>query len=326
MGRNAQRSTEKGHWHCDLMILTGNSKFKRALIMVEERSRFTHISFTTETFNEEEAEHLFEELKETIEANGNEIKSLRWDGESAIWDTAFKKWCNERQIRLDRSASGEQNLAESKIATLRERAKKIASSANKLPMKFESDVIRHACMVTNLLPNATLMGNTKPRISRSKPSKSIRKIKEVWINCIPSTAGTNDSTNKNESAKPHIFIGFDNLRSANYILHNPITKRNKIVHEATFVETTLTQNWYENLISGQEINYSGGDIDDISFTPLTFQEDGNEQNPETEMNDLPDLAPESEPEEESEEEYYESSDEEVDEQEISDNTQEINRP
>merc|ERR1711975_140532 len=108
-----------------------------------------------------------------------------------------------------------------------------------------------------------------------------------------------------------------------------ITKRNKIVHEATFVETTLTQNWYENLISGQEINYSGGDIDDISFTPLTFQEveeneqnseqnfeneeenDGNEQNPETEMNDLPDLAPESEPEEESEEEYYESSDEEI---------------
>merc|ERR1712146_504543 len=96
-----------------------------------------------------------------------------------------------------------------------------------------------------------------------------------------------------------------------------ITKRNKIVHEATFVETTLTQNWYENLISGQEINYSGGDIDDISFTPLTFQEeeeteqnfenDGNEQNPETEMNDLP----ESEPEEESEEEYYESSDEEI---------------
>merc|ERR1712146_675213 len=115
--RNARRSTEKGHWHCDLMILTGNSKFKRALIMVEERSRFTHISFTTETFNEEEAEYLFEALKETIEANGNEIKSLRWDGESAIWDTAFKKWCNERQIRLDRSASGEQNLAESKIAT-----------------------------------------------------------------------------------------------------------------------------------------------------------------------------------------------------------------
>merc|ERR1712146_554097 len=107
--RNARRSTEKGHWHCDLMILTGNSKFKRALIMVEERSRFTHISFTTETFNEEEAEYLFEALKETIEANGNEIKSLRWDGESAIWDTAFKKWCNERQIRLDRSASGEQN-------------------------------------------------------------------------------------------------------------------------------------------------------------------------------------------------------------------------
>merc|ERR1712054_605952 len=116
--RNPRRSTEKGHWHCDLMILTGNSKFKRALIMVEERSRFTHISFTTEAFNEEEAEYLFEELKETIEANGNEIKSLRWDGESAIWDTAFKKWCNERQIRLDRSASGEQNLAESKIATL----------------------------------------------------------------------------------------------------------------------------------------------------------------------------------------------------------------
>merc|ERR1712146_232829 len=56
------------------------------------------------------------------------------------------------------------------------------------------------------------------------------------------------------------------------------------------------------------------------------ENDGNEQNPETEMNDLPDLAPESEPEEESEEEYYESSDEEVDEQEISDNTQEINRP
>merc|ERR1712146_28435 len=56
------------------------------------------------------------------------------------------------------------------------------------------------------------------------------------------------------------------------------------------------------------------------------ENDGNEQNPETEMNDLPNLAPESEPEEESEEEYYESSDEEVDEQEISDNTQEINRP
>merc|ERR1712146_263210 len=54
-----------------------------------------------------------------------------------------------------------------------------------------------------------------------------------------------------------------------------------------------------------------GDINDISFTPLTFQEeeeteqnfenDGNEQKPENEMNDLPDLAPESEPEEESEE-------------------------
>merc|ERR1712054_289542 len=168
------------------------------------------------------------------------------------------------------------------------------------------------------------------------PARALGRLKKFGSIAYHRTAGTNDSTNKNESAKPHIFIGFDNLRSANYILHNPITKRNKIVHEATFVETTLTQNWYENLISGQEINYSGGDIDDISFTPLTFQEeeeteqnfenDGNEQNPETEMNDLPDLAPESEPEEESEEEYYESSDEEVDEQEISDNTQEINRP
>ena len=361
--RNARRSTEKGHWHCDLMILTGNSKFKRALIMVEERSRFTHISFTTETFNEEEAEYLFEELKETIEANGNEIKSLRWDGESAIWDTAFKKWCNERQIRLDRSASGEQNLAESKIATLRERAKKIASSANKLPMKFESDVIRHACMVTNLLPNATLMGRTPSQEYLDlNPARALGRLKKFGSIAYHRTAGTNDSTNKNESAKPHVFIGFDNLRSANYILHNPITKRNKIVHEATFVETTLTQNWYENLISGQEINYSGGDIDDISFTPLTFQEeeeneqnseqnfeneeenDGNEQKPENEMNDLPDLAPESEPEEESEEEYYESSDEEInrperknrtvrdssdeeiDEQKMSDNAQEINRP
>ena len=321
--RNATRNTEKGHWHCDIMIMTGKSKYKRCLVMVEEKSRYTHIGFTTESFSESEAEHLFEELEQVIQANDSQIKTLRWDGESAIWDKTFKNLCNKKRIRLERSTSGEQNLAESKIATLRERSMKIANSANKLPIQFESDVIRHSCMVTNLLPNATLMGRTPSQeYLNLNPARALGRLKKFGSIAYHRPAGANDSTDKNTSAKPHIFVGFDNLRSANYILYNPITKRNKIVHQATFVETTVTNNWYENLISGQEINYSGGDTNDISFipmTPMTFQdEDQNEQNfgqkEENEFNDIPDLTEASDSEEDEDEEYYESSDDEDEEQ------------
>ena len=54
------------------------------------------------------------------------------------------------------------------------------------------------------------------------------------------------------------------------------------MHQATFVETTVTQHWYENLLSGNDINFSGGDINDISFTPLEFEDTAeNEDEEET---------------------------------------------
>merc|ERR1712146_570931 len=56
------------------------------------------------------------------------------------------------------------------------------------------------------------------------------------------------------------------------------------------------------------------------------ENDGNEQNPETEMNDLPDLAQEINRPERKNRTVHDSSDEEIDEQKISDKAQENNRP
>ena len=133
-----------------------------------------------------------------------------------------------------------------------------------------------------------------------------------------------------------MFTGFNNLRDAHYRLWNPITERVTIVHDATFVETKLTRHWYENLLLGEDINFSGGDhgtldINDLfdPIIPTDFQSEATNSNDQIEIaeeeqyyksretdedEDMPGLLSDSESENESDDEYWNDSDSESEEE------------
>jgi hypothetical protein len=52
-------------------------------------------------------------MKKIVEQASHRIRSLRWDGEKAIWLQNFLGWCANNHIRLDCKQT--QNLAESKM-------------------------------------------------------------------------------------------------------------------------------------------------------------------------------------------------------------------
>ena len=142
--RNAKRSTEKGHWHCDIMKMSQKGYYKNCLVMVEQRSRYTQLCFTTEDINAAKAIELFELTMTEMRKEENHINTMRWDGEMAIWSDEFKSWCENNNIKRIRSASGEQNLAEMKIKVLKARAQKMCEEARDLPAHFEYLLYRHA--------------------------------------------------------------------------------------------------------------------------------------------------------------------------------------
>ena len=118
----------------------------------------TQLVFTSEHFNAPIAIELFEMAMQEMKKENHYIKTMRWDGEGAIWGTIFDKWSKKNNIQRIRSASGEQNLAEMKIKVLRQRAQKMCEEARMLPLHFEHILYRHAAHLTNLLPSEPLMG------------------------------------------------------------------------------------------------------------------------------------------------------------------------
>ena len=111
----------------------------------------------------------------------------------------------------------------------------------------------------------------------------------LGIQVLPNK-GINERSKKDVSAKPYVFTGFNNLRDAHYRLWNPVTERVTILHDATFVETKLTRHWYENLLLGEDINFSGGDhgtldINDLfdPIIPTDFQSEATNSNDQIEI-------------------------------------------
>ena len=53
--RNCKRQENVGHFHCDIMFLSKEAKFTSAIVMVDEKTRYTHLRFiNTKSFTSEE--------------------------------------------------------------------------------------------------------------------------------------------------------------------------------------------------------------------------------------------------------------------------------
>ena len=301
MTRNAMRGTSIGHWHCDIMKLSGKGEFKNIVVFIDKISRYTHLYFTNANFNIDEAIETMQVMKETVAKLGHTIKSIRWDGEKAIWSEEFGKWCEKYGVERIRSTSGEQNLAEMKIKAIRTRAEKMREEAREWPAKLEEYLYRHAAHISNLLPTEALMGRTPcQEYLKADPTRPMQRLRKFGAIAYHRETGINERSKKNVSAKPHVFIGYNTVSDAHYLLWNPITEKISTVHDAKFIESTLTRHWYENLIRGEHINFSGGEYE-MSYDILTSEDLGNSQ-VEVEEQQIIEHASESENENESENE------------------------
>ena len=272
--RNCKRQENVGHFHCDIMFLSKEAKFTSAIVMVDEKTRYTHLRFIdTKSFTSEEAISCFNDLRACVQEYGHTIRSIRWDGEQAIWSDKFGKYLDRHNITRDRNTSSEQNLAESKIGKIRAKAVRLLYDRDIPRDLFEHYAYRHATMLLNIQITEPLMGRTPyQEYELSNPQRAIQRLRT--FGAVAYYLPTN--TDKHTSAKPYIFVGYDKLKSANYMLYNPRTERINTTNEAKFIETILPRNWYDNVIKGNDLHYSGGDM--LPQTP-TDEEIQNERAP-----------------------------------------------
>jgi len=259
--RNAKRREEIGHYHCDIMFLSGEDIYVSALIMVDEKTRYGHIRFNrTNKFTTEEAIEAYEDLLTCVTNHGHTIKSIRWDGEKSIWSDHFGKWLTDHNITRDRNTSSEQNLAEMRIRRVRDKATRAIFDKN-LPLDpFEHYAYRNALMLTNLQTTAPLMGRTPyQEYDNKNPARALNRIRPFGT--IAYYLPPNKT--KHDKAKPYIYVGLDRLSSANYLLYNPQTTRNTTTNAAKFLDHILHKNWWQNLQDGQDLNYLGGGYETI---------------------------------------------------------------
>jgi hypothetical protein len=294
--RNAKRREEIGHFHCDILFLSGKDKYVSALLMVDEKTRYAHIRFQeTKEFTSEAAIEAYAELLTCVKNYGHTIKSIRWDGEMAIWSAPFGKWLTEHNIKRDRNTSSEQNLAEMRIRRVRDKAQRALWDKN-LPLDpFEHHAYRNALMLTNLQTAEPLMGRTPfQEYEHKNPARALMRTRPFGI--IAYYLPPNKT--KHDKAQPYVYVGLDRLSSANYFLYNPKTDRITTTNAAKFLDTILHKDWWHNLQDGQDLNYSAGEYhelededenlnfdnqeDEILLTPVTSDnEDSTNENSDT---------------------------------------------
>ncbi len=238
------------------MFLSKDAQYTSALVMVDEKTRYTHLRFIdTKSFSTNEAISCFDDLRACVQEYGHTIQSIRWDGEASIWSDQFGKYLDSHNITRDRNTSSEQNLAESKIGKIRAKAVRLLYDRDIPQDLFEHYAYRHATMLLNVQLTEPLMGRTPYQEYELKnPQRVIQRLRTFGAVAyyLPINA------DKHTSAKPYVFIGYDKLRSANYMLYNPRTERITTTNAANFIETVLPPNWYTNLINGNNLHYSGG--------------------------------------------------------------------
>ena len=238
------------------MFLSKDAQYTSALVMVDEKTRYTHLRFIdTKSFSTDEAISCFDDLRACVQEYGHTIQSIRWDGEASIWSDKFGKYLDSHNITRDRNTSSEQNLAESKIGKIRAKAVRLLYDRDIPQDLFEHYAYRHATMLLNVQLTEPLMGRTPYQEYELKnPQRAIQRLRTFGAVAyyLPINA------DKHTSAKPYVFIGYDKLRSANYMLYNPRTDRITTTNAANFIETVLPPNWYTNLINGNNLHYSGG--------------------------------------------------------------------
>ena len=254
--RNARRANLTGHFHGDIAKLTDDGKYTAMHVFVDHKTRYTHTIFDNHMKpNSEIAIENLQTLKTTIQKYGHKFRSLRYDKESGYIGKEAQRWYDTQEppIKLAISRASEQNIAESKIAVLRDRANKMMHHCN-LPSFYYPYAYRYACQLTNLLPTDALGGRTPfQEYHNASPYNNIARCKVFGAVAYY----RRPELSKHDKAEPCIFLGFDDIKARNYWIFSTQTKRIITVNEANFVETQLPANWYDNVLKGNALTYQG---------------------------------------------------------------------
>ena len=253
--RNAIRPEKVGNIHADIAFLNKESKFQSSVLWLDKKSRFTHAHINTiEKPDHNDMIEWLEDLKKIIEKDGHKLTTLRFDGEPSVMDAATQQWLEDHQIQFERNTSSEQNLAEPKIRRIREKTNKMMFHRN-CPKFLEPFAWRYACQIDTIIPTDALQGRTPyQEYYQESPYRTISRVKEFGSIVYHRP----ENLRKQEPAIAYIFVGFDDIRSANYWLYNPKTQRITTVNEAKFVTAQLSTNWFSNILYDQDINFAEG--------------------------------------------------------------------
>ena len=295
--RNAKRPEKQGELHGDIAILSNKSEYKIAVIFVDAKSRYAHM-FVEEYAKPKSKDMInwMQQLISAYNAAGETIRIIRFDGEPAVTSKKTQRFLRRHGIVHQQNTASEGNLAEMRIKTIRRTANKMLfeKGLEKYPF-FEPFAWKYACTIGNLLPHETLFGRTPfQEHFCTSPYRQISRVKVFGSICYYK----DEVTMKHDPAHICIYLGFDAVRSANYIVFDTTTrtKRLRKIHEAKFVETNHVDlppniNPYEmfHTISAPDewtefINKST-DMEDIpnnNGTQDPATDDGDIQDPESE--------------------------------------------
>lgn len=243
-----------GHIHGDIAFLRTKSNYKSILILVDAKTRY--IRGVAETFtkpNHTDMIMWITEVQTNLAKDNYELQSIRFDREPAITADETETHLNSLKppVQYYCNAASEGNLAEQKIKLLREKANRMMHD-RQLPHFLEPYAWTYAIQLHNITPTDALQGRTPFQEYHMKtPYRIINRARTFGSVAYHK----HHLSDKQTPATPYIFVGFDHVTSGNYRLYNPHTQRISVVHEANFVETQLTSEWFVNLLYGDDLNF-----------------------------------------------------------------------
>ena len=289
--RNATRPTQIGHVHADIAKLPSGAEFKAMTLFVDAKSRYTHAVFDEKLKpTSQRATENIKHIQIRYSMNDNSVKSLRFDKESGYIAENTKAYLNQQKINLEINRSSEQNLAESKIAKIRDKAQSMIHDRN-IPAKLKPYAFRYAVQVANLTPTDGLGGRTPYQEFYNKtPYAKISKLRTFGSIAYYKRP----EAHKTDRAEPCIFLGLSGETEGHYLIYSTKTKRILTVNDAEFVEIDLPPNWFENLENDLPLMFR--EYEGESTTNPNIHETTNDENDEyaSDHNELPDITSEDE--------------------------------